>query len=300
MRTLLMAAKFSTRVTGWQKLGRFLGKALLGSQGQRVAGKMLDRIRPLLQEGDSLPDFFATFRGLTVNLKDGLVRLIMADDLLYDANARLTALRDRRENLYKRLTALVTALRGSLQSQFVAPRFDHLGFGDRTARTIDLLLRQARRIGKTFQADNLDEILGEANFENVYDPRPSANELILVADELSETMEDVDETVRDRDELQIDRNQTLDEVYGIYNHTARGFESCCRLVGEGEIANRVRPPVGRVSRSSGEDDPASEDGRPAATEEAVIESTVTSPQVGEDVDDAIVSPTPEAELAPVV
>jgi hypothetical protein len=269
-----MNAKTSTRVTGWQKLGRFLVTALTGSQGVRVAQKMFNRIVDSIPEGLVI-DFLATLKGLSINLDEGLGRLVRLDEALFKANATLDAKRVLREKLHHHLATLISALRDAIVRHYLDARIDQLGLENRTANSIGHLLRQVFRICITFVRDDLDEMLGEAKFGTRFDPRPNVLELKPIADELDGVIEQIDDAIRVRDQFKVERDRVLAEVYNSTIYTAQTFECHCRLAGERELADRVRPST-HVSTSVND----------TATPAEV--PAVTPPQADENVGDAVI------------
>jgi hypothetical protein len=62
----------------------------------------------------------------------------------------------------------------------------------------------------------------------------------------------VDEHRRELDEGLIEKNKAKEEHDRVFLHTARAFESFCRLAGEDELADRVRKSQPRTRRAADE------------------------------------------------
>lgn len=260
-----MPARTSKEVTDLQKACLFLLSALM-RQGEWVADKLLGLVGPHLEEGDVEPGFFPVIVALARNLRASLDRLVAADEAVYAANVRLGWLRDRRGALFSQLARKVARLRLTLINQFVAPRLDDLGFEDETARSPVPLLRQADRIAEVFRGEGLEELLGEPVFEQPVDLRSQVSELAPTADELRETLDDVDDARRRFDEVQVTKDQTMEEHGSLFLRTARSFEDLCRIAGEDELADRVRPSEKRPGQTAQQKPPAEGESAEGAVE----------------------------------
>ena len=267
-----MPARTSKEVTDRQRSCRFLLTALW-QQGARIADRLFELVRPHLQEGDEEPNFLANIVALARHLEASLVRLVVADERVYAANARLDRLRQLRDELFSLLARKIARLRLTLMNQFVAPRFDDLGFEQETARSPTPLGRQADRIAAAFEGDGLEELLGESFFEHTVDLRPQVAELPPLAGDLGRTLERLDQARREFDEAKVEKDRKMKAHDQLFLRNARSFEESCRMVGADELADRVRASEKRPGRkekepAEGADDP-SDEGQPAAAEPQV-------------------------------
>ncbi len=257
-----MPARTSKEVTDRQLSCRFVLNALL-LQGARVAETLLTLVQPDLEEGDEAPGFFPVIIALARKMTASIHQLVAADEALYEANARYTRLREQQTEFFSKLARKVARLRLTLLNQFVEPRVVDLGLEGETARSAQPLLRQADRIVKIFAGEGLEELLGESFFKEPANLRSQAAELDPLAGNLRQNLLTVDEARRALDEAKVARDQLRDQHDEIFLRSARTFEDLCRLAGEKELADKVRPSEKRPGRREQDSE---EDGQATAGE----------------------------------
>lgn len=235
-------SKTSKEVTDRQRDCHFLTTALL-HQGPQIDGQLAERFRPHLMEGDvdptATPMQVAMARTINANMKDA----VAADEAIFSANARLDELRVERSEATRRVTREVIRLRHLVEGNYQAPRVHHLGVGTATAKTPPLLLRQADRTTGAFAGPQLVELLGAPFVEGQLPPLEAVSNLGARAEELRAVLNEIDEMVRRRDAAYVAKTRYLAEHDRLFLHAARSFEAHCRLVGESELAERVRRSV---------------------------------------------------------
>lgn len=251
-----MPAKTSAEVVARQKSCFFLLTALY-RQGAAIAESLLGTVEPHLQDGDEKPEFFAPISGLGRRLKAVFMRLVADDERVYSANVRLNELRGERDDKARHLGNAVGRLRRTILNQFQAPKLEALGLASRNPRDPVALLRLADRVGKTFRRDDLSQWLGEPFFVESFDLRAQASEVASAADELRRVLWRINGAQRDLDREVTTKAKTQEEYDVLFLHTARTFEAFCRLAGERELADRVRPSIRRPGRTKR--DPETED-----------------------------------------
>ncbi len=282
-----MPAKTSKEVTDRQQSCGFVLTALW-QQGTWLAERLRDLVQPDLEEGDEAPGFFPVIIALARKMGASINRLVVADEALYEANARYTGLRDQRAEVFSKLARMVARLRLTLINQYVAPHLVDLGLGNETARSPQPLLRQADRIVKIFAGEDLDKHLGESIFQEPANLRSQAAELAPLADDLRNNLRQVDEARRSLDEAKVARDKVRDQHDVIFVRSSRTFEDLCRLAGEKELADKVRPSAKRPGRR--QQDPP-EGGE--ATQDAGSEETSSPSQQAENVTSESVESTTE-------
>ena len=262
-----MPARTSKEVTDRQKSCQFLHTALV-HQGIRISDRLLERIRPHLLEGDAEPSFQTANIGLARQLEASMANLVHLDETLYETNARIGELRKERDTTTERLIQQIVHLRQTLQGQYVAPKLERLGLGNKTYRLPVPLIRQANRLVATFQSPEIDQLLGEPFYGQTLAAQELVAELAPLSERLQDLLLQVDQSQRQIDESLVEKQRQLKLHDILFLQSARNFEALCRLAGEQELANRVRPAARRPGRP--EDDSKDEPEAPLPVEAALF------------------------------
>ncbi len=242
-----MNAKTSKEVTDRQTSCQYL-LAAFARQGGQVARSLHETSLPHLAGDDPGSAFEITLGALAGRLGASIDTLVALDEKVYQIEAHLDERRRKRRTAAQRLGRLVVRLRISIENQYQAPQIARLGFETPTPRKPVPLLRLAERLAVTFASEDLDELLGVSPFKRPFEPRSEHSELAAGVDELRRILRQIDEGQRDLDRARIDKRRAMKEHDVVFLHTARTFESFCRLVDENELADRVRPSLRRPGR----------------------------------------------------
>lgn len=241
-----MPAKTSKQSSDREKAARFVLSALF-QRGLEISHLLAELFLPHRQEGDPEPDFHRTIIALGRKLKHAIDKVVAADNRLFAANAALDTERDVRGNKASQLSRLVIGLRGACNSLFVDLPVQQLGFDARTAQDPVPLLMQADRV-----ADNLESgpIEAETLFEgDDFNPQKYAAQVREGALELRTCLDQVSDLQRGAEAALLDKRTVTEEYDDLFLHGARAFESYWRMVGETELADRVRPSEIRRGRT---------------------------------------------------
>ena len=242
-----MSAKTSKEVTNRQRSCHFLLTAF-ERQGNEVSGQLAETLVPMMAEGQSAPEVGPVVDAFGVWLGALIDRLVEHDETLYGTNARLGKVRRVRDAAVTELVQEISRLRLSIENQYRSPKLDRLGFETPISRSPMPLLRQARRLVEALGSEELGDLLGPPNYAQPFDPSTHRQELQTHVDRVSETVHQIDALQRDFDRALIDKRRTMGEHDEVFLHTARVFESLCRLVKESELAERVRLSPRRAGR----------------------------------------------------
>jgi hypothetical protein len=257
--------------------------AALSEQGPKVAELVQAKSLPSLGEGDEPPPFLAQIQALGRLLQAALDRLVERDRELVDENDRRAALLKARDGDAGKLRRRIVGLRRIIFGCYAAPEAAKLGLVGRFSREPIALLRQSELICKRLQGDDLAQTLGEPLFDPPIDPEPFARQVEPDIEVVRQSFDAHHRSKRRLDQLLAEKKTAMADYNVTFLRVARQFEDLCRLAGENDLADKVRPSASRPGQT--ENDPA---------EDAV------TPPAGDDVSEPEPAPAddaPEAELA---
>ena len=242
-----MPAKTSKETSDREKACRFVVTAFF-QQGQDLSQKLSALLEPHLQEGDPAPDFYGTVAALGRGLTNLIRKVVSADNALFAANAALDAARQLRSDQASQLSRLIIGLRGACNALFVDLPVQQLGFDQRTAQDPVPLLIQADRV-----VENLREgFASQARYlfeGDDFDPLKYADQIERGAGQLRKALDRVADSQRYAEKVMLEKRAVTQEYDDLFLHGARTFEGYCRLVGDTELADRVRPSEARPGRT---------------------------------------------------
>lgn len=233
---------------------RFLLSAILGELSINVAGTLLEKVRPDLPDGQTVPDFLASIRALGQRLRAAMDRLSNADMKVFFLKAELEALGKSRDTLASALAAAIVRLRRLVLGLYEAPHVAGLALQSPRSYRPTPLLRQADLITGIFAGELLASLLGEAAYEESPGLQEPVRLVQQIADELLAVTVEIDETRRQLDRAVIEKKELQEEYDMLFLNTARTFESYCRLAGMERLAKKIRPSKRRPGRTEVEPD----------------------------------------------
>ncbi len=274
-------AKLSVGITGKIRSCLFLLSALW-EQGPAVVDLVMEKFGTSLEEGDEPPEFLAQILALGRLLKTELDLMVELDRKLYAENQlRADLLKKRDDGDVATLGKRVSGLRQIVSGHYAEPQMGKLGLEGRTQREPIALMRQSELICESLKSEDLEKMLGESLFDLPFDLKPYAPQIEPAIEALRQSFEAHQRSRRRVDQLLADKKEAVNSYDTTFVRVARQFEDLCRLAGQDDLANKVRPSASRP----GETEVPPEDGEvPDSVDDVVGDAageSESSPEAGE-------------------
>lgn len=198
---------------------------------------------------DTLPDFLSQLGFLERAVENAIQELARRDLAVFDTERLLAALRSQRDGQLKVVYGKVVKLRFTLQGEFEAPNLELLGLQGPTTQDPTLLLRVAGNLARVLAMPDLEFYLGQPSSSSPFDAAARAAELQAEVDTLKSLVDAIHNGVQDYDQTQVARKDAMAEYDNVFLHVARILEDYFLLVGDKEMARRVRPSRVRPGRT---------------------------------------------------
>ena len=223
--------------------------ATLAAQGDTAAAGLVERLAPLLEEGEEMPDVKLLFRLLGRHAKRAGEELDVADTGRWAAGMTLSALRLQCRQEKAALYAAAVKVRKTLVELYGSKRCRfQFGLAARTPRGAAELAEEVRRMVSRLASPDLK--LPPPRLPGVKaDPAGWAKELRPGLARLERLLAEMEQRrIAVGDEV-IGREKALAACEETYLLVARTTEALFALAGEKELARRVRPKAPRRERN---------------------------------------------------
>lgn len=198
---------------------------------------------------DTPPDFLSQLGLLERAVESAINELARRDFAVFDVERLLAALRSQRNEQVKVVYGKVVKLRFSLQGEFESPNLELLGLQGPTTQDPTTLQRVAGNLARVLAMPDLEFYLGQRSSSSSFDAAARAAELQVEVDSLKGVLNAIQNAVQDYDQAQVARKDAMAEYDRVFIRVARILEDYFLLVGDEEMARRVRPSRTRPGRT---------------------------------------------------
>lgn len=221
------------------------------NHGEALAQALAEVLRPVLEEGETLPDTWVLIKALMRYLRGTLEGLVDSEISLIDGVSDEDLSRQDRDGLIAALRQAFIDARGMLRSGYGLKKALAAGFPLRVAQRALALLRQSLRVSRKLRAAGFD--LGEPQYElnggvtadvilSIFEPKAAALRAALDSVTKEKTMIAGTQVSKDQ------KMQEFDQVYGLFVSL---LQAAFRMAGMPDLADRFRPTVpGRPTPST--------------------------------------------------
>lgn len=210
-------------------------------------------------------------------LEGALGELSQRDEALFHVNVTVKSLRDQRQDQVDVVYGMVGRIRHFILGEYKDPRLELLALVGETPREPIALLRRARSVASSLARPEAEDYLGERAMEPSFSPAARAAELEQAATQLENVLDLLNETLQTYDQALLDRNAAMANYDRVFVRIARILEDSFRLVGDQEMADRVRPSESRpgltADAADGGSDPDSGDAGDTSGSDTTGDST---------------------------
>ncbi len=265
-------------------------EASVAAHGPIVARKLDELYGQNLEEGQSAPDFQGTMSALNDRLAGSRQGLAMADNQNVEQLRKLDELQQESNELFPKLYQHMSAARNTLDQLFgKGSAFRVASIEGPTAQRKEKLLRQAELAIARFEQPGLEFPASEYEGFEV-DPEGAARGLKAKVTRLRGVFDEQRRLNREVQESRKVKNRKLEEHKKTFVWTARTLEGFYRLAGEEELADRIRPSLGRrglravdVGEQQAEEEAGAESAESVAAESESVESVAVESESVESV-----------------
>lgn len=243
----------SVEVVRHEQSSNFVQKAIT-VQGQEAVTKLTHRLEPYLTEGESVPDVWQLLQ-LLLRWLAAVTREMLKADVANELElANDPKYRTLRDDIVKRLTETLIALRDGCVALYGKTRIEELGFSEQTPRNPRVLLNLAKKLVELLRSSEF--ALPAPRFGNLgLDPAAMTEVLEAEIQALEESLGHVDEEVKKAQSTQGVKNEKVGTYKTDFFWIARWLEATFQLAGMVHEAKKVKPSIRRRGRTELEPEP---------------------------------------------
>lgn len=232
--------------TGRKKSWEFVVSAI-DTQGDDVAGQLIEVLNEDLREGEEMPDIRFLFTLLGRRMTRFGTAMVEASESHLDELTDDDALRDERNETAKALVADYIALRDGYRTGYGGKVAATVGFERNVATDPAEIELQVERLFTNLEQPEL--LLPPSRYPGIA-PQPAETVGVFRPnlERLKATRAALNRALRQADGSQLAKNDAVVAHDQEFPNLARCFEACCTVAGRHDLARRVRPSARRPGR----------------------------------------------------
>ncbi len=209
------------------------------THASRIGAELDSIMSSHLRAGETAPDWKLVVRLLGRHLISDLDDLAAADEAHDREQTEDIAARRARDEASEKLYALLVAMRGGLEANMGSKAVKEVGFTGRTREAPRAMVRSALQVAERLPLATANRSPSVAGFQ--FDASAAQAGLRDQAGILDQALRNLQREERESEATLVEKQRALDQHDDVFTGSAGTLSFLFRLVGDHELASRIKP-----------------------------------------------------------